>query len=106
MAEILNRFFASVFTKEDISNIPVCESETDVRLENVVFTTNKIRDKIKGLKPNSAPGPDSITVSLLQAVREELLAPLIKFRNCPKRLERSHSHTNFQEGDKRRGRKL
>ena len=77
MAEILNRFFASVFTKEDISNIPVRESETDVRLENVVFTTNKIRDKIKGLKPNSAPGPDSITVSLLQAVREELLAPLL-----------------------------
>ena len=79
MAEILNRLkiFASVFTKEDISNIPVCESETDVRLENVVFTTNKIRDKIKGLKPNSAPGPDSITVSLLQAVREELLAPLL-----------------------------
>ena len=77
IAEILNRFFASVFTKEDISNIPVRESETDVRLENVVFTTNKIRDKIKGLKPNSAPGPDSITVSLLQAVREELLAPLL-----------------------------
>ena len=77
MAEILNNFFASVFTKEDLSNTPARDSETDVRLENVVFTTNKIREKIKGLKTNSAPGPDGITVSLLQTAREELLAPLL-----------------------------
>ena len=77
MAETLNKFFASVFTKEDILNIPVLESETDSRLENVVFTSSKIREKINGLKKNSAPGPDGITVNLLQTTREELLRPLL-----------------------------
>ena len=47
MAEMLNKFFASVFTKEDISSIPVRESETEIRLENVTFTTSKIREKIR-----------------------------------------------------------
>ena len=47
MVEMLNKFFASVFTKEDISSIPVRESETEIRLENVTFTTKKIREKRK-----------------------------------------------------------
>ena len=76
MAEMLNKFFASVFTKEDISSILVRESETEIRLENVTFTTSKIREKIRALKNNSAPGPDSITVKLLQTAIEELLGPL------------------------------
>ena len=76
MAETLNNFFASVFTKEDKTNIPVRELETEETLVNIVFTRDKIREKIKNLKPNSAPGPDKITVNILQAAREELLEPL------------------------------
>ena len=79
MAEILNNFFSSVFTKDDPqSEIPLRHPETAERLTNVVFTRNKIREKIKGLKANSAPGPDGISVKLLQTAREELLEPLLK----------------------------
>ena len=47
MSEELKNFFASVFTDEDTSNIPEREQETNVILENVVFTSEKIRAKIK-----------------------------------------------------------
>ena len=52
MAETLNNFFASVFTKEDKTNIPVRELETEETLVNIVFTHDKIREKIKNLKSN------------------------------------------------------
>ena len=81
MAETLNNFFASVFTKEDKTNIPVRELETEETLVNIVFTRDKIREKIKNLKSNSAPGPDKITVNILQAAREELLEPLLTIYN-------------------------
>ena len=77
MADKLNKFFASVFTDEDISNIPVQGRETEASLDHVVFTKVKISNKIKNLKKNSAPGPDGISVNLLQNAREELLSPLL-----------------------------
>ena len=76
MSESLNKFFASVFTQEDTSNIPVRGQETNIKIENVVFTPGMIREKIKGLKTNSASGPDGISAQLLQNAREELLEPL------------------------------
>ena len=112
MAEMLNKFFATVFTKEDISNIPVRESETEIRLENVTFTTSKIREKIRGLKTNSAPGPNGISVKLLQTAREELLGPLqiiyektLSTGIVPEDW-REATVTNLKEGNKGRGRKL
>ena len=78
MAEVLNSFFASVFTKDDpLDSTPLRNIETVERLTNVVFTRGKIREKIKGLKTNSAPGPDGISVKLLQSACEELLEPLM-----------------------------
>ena len=76
MSESLNKFLASVFTQEDTSNIPVWGQETNIKIENVVFTPGMIREKIKGLKTNSASGPDGISAQLLQNAREELLEPL------------------------------
>ena len=112
MAEMLNKFFATVFTKEDISNIPVRESETEIRLEIVKFTTSKIREKIRGLKNNSAPGPNGISVKLLQTAREELLGPLqiiyektLSTGIVPEDW-REATVTNLKEGNKGRGRKL
>ena len=49
MADKLNKFFASVFTDEDISNIPVQGRETEASLDHVVFTKVKISNKIKNL---------------------------------------------------------
>ena len=104
MSEELNKFFASVFTNEDTSNIPVRGQETNTKLENVVFTSENIRAKIKDLKSNSTPGADNISAHLLQIAREELLHPLkIIFQQSfntgigATRLETRNSHPKIQK---------
>ena len=109
MSEELKNFFASVFTDEDTSNIPEREQETNVILENVVFTSEKIRAKIKNLKSNLALGPDNISAYLLQIAREELLHPLkIIFQQSfntgigATRLETRNSHPKIKKRHKGR----
>ena len=61
MASMLNNYFSSVFTAEKDEPPEVQEMEVRNRLENIAMTTKKVMDKIKALKPDSAPGPDGIT---------------------------------------------
>ena len=77
MAEILNEYFSSVFTNEDLTNIP----EPDKTNCNAhVFSTGiddkKIKDAIKKMKPSNSTGPDGISVNLLQKLENELTKPL------------------------------
>ncbi len=59
MAEELNKFFASVFTKEDQQTIQEAEKENmEVAMGSVVVTQQMIRKQIRKLKKEAAPGPD------------------------------------------------
>ncbi len=50
MAELLNNFFSSVFTREDTGNIPLAaEMETSI-MKEVIVTEKMVRDKIRNLK--------------------------------------------------------
>ena len=66
MADMLNRYFSSVFTSERDEPPVVQEMFVRNRLENITVTAKKVRDKILALKPDSAPGPDGITYSFLK----------------------------------------
>ena len=73
MAEELNNHFSSVFTREDKSTIPEPSNmRTRSKLTGTWITTEKVRRKIKKLKPHSAAGPDGITPKLLQNCIEEI----------------------------------
>ena len=73
MAEELNNFFSSVFTREDKTNMPdLPEMRTRTKLTSSFITAGQVKQKIKELKPHSAAGPDVITPRLLQACQEEL----------------------------------
>jgi hypothetical protein len=63
MADILNKFFSSVFTKEDLTNMPTKDRETN----------NVITD----LKKDSAPGPDNIHPRLLKELKYQVARPLV-----------------------------
>ena len=66
MANILNKYFASVFVEEDTENLPTI-NEADVEpLEDIYFDEGKIKKKIEKLKDGSAPGPDGISVIFLK----------------------------------------
>ena len=76
MAEELNKFFASVFTQEDITTVPVLEPETEKTFLNVEITELKVKNKIRELQENGAQGPDDISAKILELAVEQLVKPL------------------------------
>ena len=76
MANILNTFFASVFTIDDGNNGPPITPADCNQLEYINFSAVEIKTKIDKLKPASAPGNDNITVKQLQLLRDQVCVPL------------------------------
>ena len=72
-ANILNSFFVSVFTKEDISNIPVLtERPVQSMLEDVSFDASKIFKLLEKLKVDKSPGPDGIHNRVLFEIKNQI----------------------------------
>ncbi len=70
-------YYASVFTREDLQNVPDPEMEViGEPMALLKFTQQMIRSKINKLRKEAAPGPDGITPGLLQNLREAVLLPL------------------------------
>ncbi len=76
MAELLNNFFGSVFTREDTENIPVAEEMEGGILDSITITEKAVREQIQNLKTDSAAGPDEIGPKLLQELESVLTRPL------------------------------
>jgi Reverse transcriptase (RNA-dependent DNA polymerase)/Endonuclease-reverse transcriptase len=78
MAHLLNSYFSSVFTDEDVNNVPNAPPTTDAVLENVELTETKIKDKIMKQKASAAPGPDGIGAMVLQQLKDQVAPALLK----------------------------
>jgi hypothetical protein len=77
MAEVLNEFFSSVFTREDTSNIPDPKPmRKNTKLKNIWITTKEVKKRIDKLKTQSSPELDGITPRLLKETKDEI-APLL-----------------------------
>jgi len=74
MGELLNRFFASVFTKENNDNLPtvnnVFQGEDNHKLCSFNITSEVVKTKLTKLKMNKAPGIDKIGTRMLTEVSE------------------------------------
>jgi len=77
MAELLNNFFSSVFTREDTEHIPTAPDMETSMLYSITVTAKILREKIWKLKPESAAGPDEIGPKLLQELDSVLIPPLV-----------------------------
>lgn len=76
-AMLLNSFFASVFTVEDLSRIP----PFDVRcaepfLEDLEIHPQRVALKLASMKKNGSPGPDLVHARILFEARDTLAIPL------------------------------
>jgi hypothetical protein len=78
MAELLNGFFGSVFTREDTSNIPAAEEMETPDMKEVRITLQMVKAKIRNLKQASAAGPDNIGPRILKELEGELAPALLK----------------------------
>ena len=73
----LNDFFCSVFTRENVDNIPEFENrEVLVPLTDLIITPDVVRKKLLLLKPNKSPGPDGLHPRVLRELATELSLPL------------------------------
>lgn len=78
-ADILNTFFSSVYTKENLDNIPDIEpgSMSDkVTINDVIITEELIKKKLLELNTDKAQGPDGIPAKVLKELSEDLVKPL------------------------------
>ena len=85
MAEDLNGYFSSVFTKEDISSLPVADAKFQEAkpdyLGPLVVTPEMVAKKIKAMKDNKSPGVDGIPPKLLMETVEQISIPLARVVN-------------------------
>ena len=77
MATLLNRCFGEVFTREDRANIPdPAAMDLGSVLDNIHISVAAVRRKIKGLRAESAAGPDGLGPRILKELQEGL-APVL-----------------------------
>ena len=111
MAQVLNEYFSSVFTTEDISSLPVpftkFEGNTSKHLGQLFVTSEIIANKIKKMKDNKSPGVDGIPPKLLKEIVEQISTPLAKFFNLsleegivPSEWEEANITPLFKKGSK------
>ena len=82
MAEDLNGYFSSVFTREDISSLPVQDvkfqdAKSDY-LGQLIVTPEMVAKKIKAMKDSKSPGMDGIPPKLLMERVEQISIPFVK----------------------------
>ena len=75
-AEILNSFFTSVFTEEDLANMPSFDKKSDTILTSVSVDEESIRKKLENLNVSKSCGPDGVHPRILKELCKELSFPL------------------------------
>ncbi len=81
MAEVLNEFFSSIFTRENGANLPRAEEMDKEEMRGVRLTHVKVRKKIQKLRTAAAADPDGVGLRILQELENEIVDGLtIVFR--------------------------
>ena len=82
MSTVLNDYFLSVFTKEDVENVPIPQqmfhgTEND-QLLDIVIKKDVVQQKLEELNCNKSQGPDEIHPRLLKELSSVIAEPLLK----------------------------
>ncbi len=75
-ANELNTFFQSVFTLEDINNLPkLPRKDYADPLNQIVILEEEVKELLEGLDVNKSPGPDSLHPKVLKEASLQLAKP-------------------------------
>ena len=79
-AQVLNKFFCSIFTKEDINNMPDFNISHDIPTisDTINITIENVAAKLKALKTNKSAGPDNIHPRILHELSDYIAEPISK----------------------------
>ena len=107
-AQVLNDLFASVFTREDLSNLPAPETYPSTFKENLIFDQNAIAKCLGNLKDSKSPGPDDISAYLIKHLAKPLNVQLyfifeqsLVESRIPEDWRRANVTPIFKKGDRR-----
>ena len=76
-ANLLNTFFASVFTREDRVGQPSLSTRAITsHLSDILISPDAVAGKLLSLSPSSAPGPDDLHPRILREASQSLAVPL------------------------------
>ena len=75
-ADRLNDQFCSVFTEEDLDNLPKMTDSIHPSMQKIKVTTEGVEKLLQNLNPRKASGPDGIPCRLLQSLAKELAPTL------------------------------
>jgi hypothetical protein len=79
MADLLNRFFSGIFTRENTTNVPEPEPMTfQQELKDINISVRSVKNKIHKLRADAATGPDGLGPLLLKKLVDEIALPLAK----------------------------
>ena len=111
MAEELNTFFASSFTREDTDNITDPDIQfhgsSEEKLTDINITPELVKKHVLKLKRNKSPGPDNIGSSLLLDICDYITEPLsiifnmsLQLKQVPSDWKYANVTPIFKKGDK------
>ena len=76
-AEVMNRFFTSVFTNEDLNDIPAPSTMfTHDVLIDIEITEDKVKQKLEDLNQNKSAGPDNQHPRVLKEISPAIAKPV------------------------------
>jgi hypothetical protein len=109
MSKVLNEYFGTVFTKEDMRNMPKrCDTGNRVQLEQIVVTEEQVTQAIKVLQENKAPGVDGLNSTFIKGCKDGLIRPLVLLFNkslatgkIPQDWRRANVSALFKKGSKK-----
>ena len=78
MAQVLNQYFTTVFTDENMDNIPEsrCLCSDENILKDVDVSYEVVLKKLEETDPEKAPGDDSIHPVILRKLAQQMAKPL------------------------------
>ena len=76
-AEVLSNQYESVFTDENLTAMPVMSRPWIREIDDLVITTNRVRNLLMNLNPKKGNGPDFLPIRVLKEAASEL-APILE----------------------------
>ena len=107
-AEILANFFASVFTKENLDNMPTIPNiSVEEELKEYRIDPEEVRKKLSKLSPAKSSGPDNLHSKILKELSKVLDKPLqilyqntLTKRNTTEEWKHANVTDIFKKGDR------